>query len=338
MNFSEFRSWFDGRFSIELEKNIQTFSSYSESSDVHDIAEYARLLAKDGKRFRPYMVFLASGFSKEEAEDHFLLFASVELLHLFALIHDDIMDKAEYRHSVSCAHVVFGKKYGEHTGNAVAILLGDLVFSWAYNALTQYTVHHKEYRDRLYKEFHTLVSEVTHGQLLDIISPVQTSLPKEMIVQKMSLKTARYSFVQPLRLGFIASGDTKEDSVFAEAFGLPLGVAFQIQDDLIDTLPTTQTGKSRFTDIQTKQQTLLSWYFFEKASLLYKQQFSSFYGKILSKDDEKSLDILLRESGAYEYIQQESASYIEIAKQAIETHPEKEKWEDVISLIEHRKK
>jgi hypothetical protein len=124
MNFQEFRSWFDERFSFLLQQKIEVFAAHSDSAAVREISAYVELLAANGKRFRPFLVYLSNGFDREIAEDHKDLFFAVELLHLFALIHDDIMDEADTRHGVTCAHKQFDAQYGTAVGEAIDILLG----------------------------------------------------------------------------------------------------------------------------------------------------------------------------------------------------------------------
>ena len=341
MNFSEFRIWFDNNFSNLLEQKIHLFSSLSKNTDVPDIISYVLKIAQNGKRFRPFLIYRASGLYRKDCEKHFLLFASVELLHIFALIHDDIMDEADSRHGVICAHKKFAKKYGESTSKAIGILLGDVVFAWAYECLYEYTAEFPKLRNRIVEEFTRLVSEVTHGQILDVLSPAQPPLNEKAIVEKMTLKTARYSFVQPLRLGFVVCGDNSIDQSFAEDFGLALGIGFQLQDDLLDGAPTIQTGKTRYIDIQSGQQTLLSWYMQHKASSKEQEKFITFFGKKdMYEKEQDQLFELFESSGAHQYIKAQSDLYFTVASEAINTYRTSDsiQWENIISLVQGRKK
>jgi len=339
MNFLEFRTWFDERFSRLLTEKSTTFASYSTSVDVGTIVSYIAEIAQEGKRFRPFLVYRASG-KFTDVQTHFLLLASVEMLHIFALIHDDIMDEADTRHGVVCAHKKFTEQYGETTGNALGILLGDIVFAWAYECLCEYTALVPEHRDRLAQEFIRLVNEVTHGQMLDVLSPVQALLEEEAIIEKMILKTARYSFVQPMRLGFVVAGDHAIDQIFADTYGVALGVGFQLQDDLLDLLPTEETGKSRYTDIQTGQQTIVSNYLFRHPEIRYAQAFTELFRTPLSQDQEHVLGTLLTDSGAIDHIQMMIRQYFTEAREAIAQYRshDAETWSTIVSLVDQRKK
>lgn len=341
MKFSEFRIWFDERFKALLKQKINDFTSKSKSPDIVKIASYIEVVSQDGKRFRPFLIYRASGLERADIEKHFLLFASVELLHIFALIHDDIMDEADTRHGVVSAHKKFTDQYGNKTAESIGILLGDIVFAWAYECLFEYTKSFPNFKDRIVEEFSRLVVEVTHGQILDVLSPVQPQLDEKAIIEKMTLKTARYSFVQPIRIGFVISGDNIVDKNFAEKFGLSLGIAFQLQDDLFDSTTSTETGKTQLVDIGSKQQTLISWYMNNKSTNKQREEFLKFFGnKDLSKNEKNRIVELLNSSGAIEYIKTLSEKYFDEAKQSIKISSVRnpKKWEDVLLLIKDRKK
>ena len=337
MNFAEFRPWFDERFSVLVKEKIASFGGYSDSPEVLDIVSYLAVIAQNGKRFRPFLVYGASGLDSSEAEKHFLIFAAVELVHVFALIHDDIMDRADTRHGVVCAHRKFVAEYGETIAEGVGILLGDILFAWAYECLLEYVTVFPSTQHRIVQEFTRLISEVTHGQLLDILSPAQSSRTQEQIVQKMTLKTARYSFVQPLRLGFIIKGDDAHDQAFAESFGTALGIGFQVQDDLLDTLPVEETGKSRFTDMQTGQQTLLTAYM---QGSVYAHEFGGYFKRALDTQEIEALGALVIQSGAIEYAQKIAQDYFDRAHTAVDTYRtvDRELWRSIVTLIQERKK
>ncbi len=341
MNFLEFRNWFDERFFLLLKQKVEIFNSLSENVDAKVIVSYITTIAQEGKRFRPFLVYCASGIEHEDSNDIFLLLASVELLHIFALIHDDIMDEADTRHGVLCAHKKFTEQYGIATGEAIGILLGDIVFGWAYECLFEYTKKFPNFRDRVIEEFSRLVIEVTHGQLLDVLSPVQSLRSKKEIIEKMTLKTARYSFVQPLCLGFILCGDAPNDISFAESFGLPLGIGFQIQDDILDSESSNETGKTRFLDIQSGQQTLLSWYMQHEATIEEQKEFLDFFGKKdLPESTHNRLAQLLSSSGAMACVRAQSAQYFAEAKRVIQTQRAHDRfmWEEILTLVAERKK
>ncbi len=331
MSFESFRSYFDAAFSAYLEKNIATFSGYSSSPAVAAIAQYAARVASGGKRFRPYLAYVALGV--QDPYEHTELFVAIELLHVFALIHDDIMDNGDTRHGVPCAHRAFATQYDSvRIGDGVAILLGDVVFQWSYEALLSYGESHQAERSLLISIWGELIREVIHGQMLDVISPAQSAYTQELIEQKMYLKTARYSFVQPMRLGFAAAGVLDQNNEFAETFGRALGLMFQLQDDLLDVIEGHD--KSSFLDIETKQQTLLSWYIQTQAQEKYAQSFAQYFGKTLDASDKKNITTLLEESGARSYVQERIDAYYQEALGVAHT----EEWNTLAAMVYARSK
>ena len=250
------------------------------------------------------------------------------------------MDKAETRHDVLCAHRAFAERYGASVAEGVAILLGDIVLVWAYDCLFDYSAQHPATRDDIIRQFKLLLSEVTHGQILDVLSPVQPPLDRDLIEQKMILKTGRYSFVQPLLIGAIVSGATAEKKIFAEQFGLSLGIAFQLQDDILDFGSTEQTGKTSCTDMSARQQTFLSWFMLNEADTALREQFLQYFGKEqLSEEEKETIRTVMGDSGAFDYVKGRIDHHIAQAHAALLTYgKDEEVWKGVIELVVSRKK
>lgn len=337
MDFNTFRTWFDIQFAVLLEQKIKNFTQESASVQVADIAQYTKQIAAKGKRFRPFLAYNA--LLPEKPEDHVLLFVALELLHVFALIHDDIMDQAVTRHGVLCAHQVFSTTHNnKQVGEGVAILLGDLVYQWSYECMFAYTQLFPTHASRLLTTYGELIREVIHGQMLDVIAPAQAPLPIELITQKMYLKTARYSFIQPLRMGFIAQGDAKAlpaQEKFAEHFGKSLGIMFQLQDDIFDI--TEGHEKASFSDIETNQQTVFTWYMQHRAEAGDSTLFSQFLGKKLTIVDRHTVTQLLETSGAKAFVEREIERYHQEAL-AVAIDMKDRIWKEIVALVAHREK
>jgi geranylgeranyl pyrophosphate synthase len=233
----------------------------------------------------------------------------------------------------------FDAQYGTAVGEAIGILLGDIVFAWAYECLMTYTQQYSATSERVQKEFATLVSEVTHGQILDVLSPVQAPLSKEDIIQKMILKTARYSFVQPIALGYAARGIPRD--TFVDSFGIALGIGFQLQDDLLDVVSSTQSGKTSFVDMQAGQQTLLSWYMRSVATESDRILFEAHVGtKDMSDEEKEKCATLLDSAGATTYVREQIKEYFANAQQMVDLHKQSDKhrWQEIIDSVAGRKK
>ncbi len=329
MDFVSFRTWFDERFIPHVEQKVETFLGAHSSQEVGDIVRHVVAVADHGKRFRPFLAYTAH--APENPEEHFSLYAAIELLHVFALIHDDIMDDATTRHSVSCIHTLATERTGsERVGDAMAILLGDAVFQWSHDALREYTKTHPQYRDELSAKFSELVSEVIYGQMLDVLSPTQAPLQEAVITDKMYFKTARYSFIQPMSLGYIAAGTFREKEQFAEGYGRALGLLFQMQDDLFDL--QDNGSKSSFVDIETNQQTILTWYMHHMTTSEIAIRFASYQGKVLSAIERSEVLELIMSAGAYAYVQDQIEAYYQEAL----TFVSEEKWRAIADIVAKR--
>ncbi|MBU3668869.1 MAG: hypothetical protein FGM57_02795 [Candidatus Taylorbacteria bacterium] len=325
MNLQEFREWFDVQFDRKIEEKISTYNTYSTSEDVHAIVTYVKQVAAHGKRFRPYLAYIALG--SEKPEEHIDLFVAIEFLHLYAIIHDDIMDNGSMRHGVACAHRKFTELYfAQRVGGSLAILLGDLVFQWSYESLWSYVRTYPSTQERILGVFNELVGEVIHGQMIDVVSPTKDTYPLSLIIQKMYLKTARYSFVHPIRLGYIAKGENGDE--FAESFGGALGTMFQIQDDMIDV--SVQSNKSSFLDIETNQQTILSWYMRNEADAKHQDEFKTYIGRSLTDAEKANLSGIFEESGAYAYVKKEIDRYFE---KAIQSARDSDVWKGIAHMV-----
>lgn len=169
-------------------------------------------LAGKGKRLRPYFCYLGYlGYGGIKTDKVFPAAMAIELFHLFALIHDDIMDKADKRRGITTIHRAFGLSAG--------ILAGDLVLCLAQDLMP----------DNLY--WQKLKQEVIIGQFLDV--NVRKKTEKE-IWKIMELKTARYTVLRPLQIGAFLTGACQKNIEKIADFAIPTGIAFQLQDDLLD--------------------------------------------------------------------------------------------------------
>lgn len=228
----------------------------------------ASLYRAGGKRLRPCLVYCghaASGHSAEYARQNLAyLAAAIEMLHTFALLHDDVMDRSELRRGHPTAHRWFSnlhhptKLAGEDDwfGNSAAIVAGDLAFVWADELLDRLDVDDATFR-RVRGVFDVLRREVIAGQYLDL----RLSGPWATDQQALSvalLKSARYSVTRPLHIGATLAG--ADDATIASlcAYGDAVGIAFQLRDDVLGVFgDPTVTGKGNAEDLRSGKASLL---------------------------------------------------------------------------------
>ena len=259
-----------------------------------------KLLLSGGKRIRPYMAYLAyvtEGGTSEE--DMFRVGIALELFHMFALVHDDIIDKGLIRHGVPTTQVFIAERISDsplrdisHTADGIALLVGDLLFSWSYELIGGFR------NEEMISIFSRMVSEVVAGQALDVSFTLKASVSSKEITEKNELKTARYTFVNPMQIGRACAKSMLNVDTYTK-LGLALGQAFQIQDDLLDVVGTVQvTGKEPFIDIEVGQHTLITQYVFDHGTEHDQEMLRSVFGKKLSVHDREALLALFTKTGA----------------------------------------
>jgi len=224
-------------------------------------------VGRRGKRIRP-MLLLGSYriFGGERAiEDVSLMRSalSLELLHAFILIHDDVIDQSERRRRLPTFHKLVEERLGKtedaaRTGENVAMVVGDILFAMAVDTLRS-TDFAPGLRDSALGHFLRYISDTGAGEIYDILLGKRdiARVAETDILRMYTLKTTRYTFEAPLVLGAILAG-VGED-VLRELAELiePVGLAFQIQNDLIEYSQFKGVDRMRQTDLLEGKKTLL---------------------------------------------------------------------------------
>ncbi len=251
MSYQAFRNDFSLRFTACLEECIADAKQVVPAGTVLDPLLTATLAVgtASGKRVRPYLAHLAARSAGATVQTDKLEY-SLELIHLFALIHDDIMDRADVRHGMPTIHAALRDRLGSDHADWQAMLMGDLVYTWAWRQLTSDPA-----LQSALPEVSRLLQEVVLGQSLDLDASLHTVLSAEQFATKTLLKTARYSVVGPMRAGFAVAG-AEHLMEFAEHFGTAVGYAFQLQDDYLDLFQENDVlGKPGGLDVAHHQHT-----------------------------------------------------------------------------------
>ena len=237
-DLATFKKEFDIHLKKFLESKISNIKHHTKNRFVIDYINHANEIAiLGGKRIRPFIAYLSYFAFGGEEKEIIKVLVSLEIFHLFALIHDDIMDEDKIRHGISTSHLYIAQelkkresKNYEHYGLSQAILVGDLFFSWAWEILSLNS------KNDVRKLFSEMVDETAIGQMLDIESKSNKNMSSDLMYEINYLKTARYTFIYPLLIGASLSRDLKVDEKkFLKELGLNLGMAFQAQDDIFDS-------------------------------------------------------------------------------------------------------
>jgi geranylgeranyl diphosphate synthase type I len=214
-----------------------------------------------------YWGFRAVRAPHDEAEDAALLQAAsaLELLHASALVHDDYMDASDTRRGRPSVHRAFSADHvqagwrgsPEQYGAAGAILLGDLLLSWSDELLRTCELPDDVLLGAL-RCFDLTRTEVITGQFLDVSVQARGDADVEQSMRVLRYKSAKYSIERPLHMGVALAGGNDDIRDALSAYGLPLGEAFQLRDDLLGVFgDPVVTGKPAGDDLSEGKRTVL---------------------------------------------------------------------------------
>jgi len=242
------------------------------SADLRPLAEVARAAVLDGgKRLRPTFAYWGwrSVLPADEPGTDALLraAASLELLQACALVHDDLLDASDTRRGQPAAHVRFGAHHTDQGwpgepgsfGSAGALLLGDLLLSWAEEMFADAAAGlPAAHAPGARREFDLMRTEVVAGQFLDVLAQRRGDYSADEAVAVIRLKTSKYTVARPLLLGAAAAGGDQRLRAELAAYGHAVGEAFQLRDDLLGVFgDPAETGKPAGDDLREGKRTLL---------------------------------------------------------------------------------
>ncbi len=203
---------------------------------------FAYISAYSGKRIRPVVFFLVQGLKSRPETNTASLAVMLELFHVASLLHDDVIDNAETRRKHKTVHEIWGNK--------AAILTGDYLLAKVIGLAAEWPQHH------IIKIVASTALHMGSGELRQNLSSVPDALEKKSYMETIRLKTA-VLFRTAAELGGLVSSASSAEMEALKDFGEKLGLAFQIQDDILDlTGHEIQMGKPRFQDLNEKKATL----------------------------------------------------------------------------------
>jgi geranylgeranyl diphosphate synthase type I len=238
------------------------------SSDLSPVSEtLTTFLLDSGKRLRPlfaYAGFAASGGSLEKPIVRAI--AALELLQACALIHDDLMDGSDTRRGKPSIHRHFESIHNENNldgsasqyGISAAVLLGDLALVWSDQMLNSAGLSTEQY-SRVVPYYNEMRVELMAGQFLDIHEQTQMNTSVDRSMKIARYKSGKYTIERPLHLGAaVTESSTPEKFAALSSYGLPLGEAFQLRDDLLGVFgDPSVTGKPAGDDLREGKRTVL---------------------------------------------------------------------------------
>lgn len=227
-----------------IEEEVSKLNLPQEPSNLYDPLRY--FLSLGGKRMRPILTLLAAELFGAKAKDAMNAALAIEVFHNFSLIHDDIMDEAPLRRNQATVHTKWNAN--------IAILSGDVLLVKAYELLAD-----QEQGDlrRLLQLFNKTAVEVCEGQQMDMDFESMSEVSIEQYTDMIRLKTS-VLLGCALEMGAIAAGASDENCQLIYEYGLNIGLAFQIQDDVLDLYADPEKfGKQVGGDVMSNKKTML---------------------------------------------------------------------------------
>jgi geranylgeranyl diphosphate synthase type I len=332
MNAKEYLAEYKKEFDVFLKKYFK--EKKKSFKKIDPLAEEAvKILEKftlsGGKRVRPAMVyygFLLGGGKINDKKKIIEASMSIELIHSFLLIHDDIIDRDEKRHGVDTVHEsykkiaerFFPKTNKNHFGTSMAIIAGDLAASMANEILFKSNFSAKTILKAL-NQLQKIVYTTIPGEMLDVVMEARGKSTEEEILKMHEGKTAFYTFEGPLHLGItLAENKSKKLLKNISDYSLAIGKAFQIRDDILGVFGDEQKlGKPVGSDVIENKQTLLTLKALQKANSKQKSTINNLLGKKdLTSAELEAFRKIIMETGSLEYSNQLANKF---SKQAIKS-------------------
>jgi geranylgeranyl diphosphate synthase type I len=227
-----------------------------------------------GKRLRPAFCYWGwRGAGAPDCAEIVIAAASLELLQAAALIHDDLMDDSDTRRGRPSVHRRFAGRIAAggqarrwtDFGAAAAILVGDLCLSWCDEMIETCGIP-AEPLLRAKPAFQRMRTEVMAGQYLDVLAQVTGGTDADRALRVVRYKSAKYTVERPLHLGGLLASACPELIAAYSAYGLPIGEAFQLRDDVLGVFgDPAVTGKPAGDDVREGKRTLLVALAYERA-------------------------------------------------------------------------
>lgn len=259
---------------MDINNEILKLDWKREPYGLYEPIEYT--LAAGGKRVRPQLAMIASQLFGGKDEEVLPAALALEVFHNFTLLHDDVMDHAEVRRGRPTVHV----KWNENT----AILSGDQMLIEAYKLLSGVPA---DKLPTVLQLFNKMATEICEGQQYDVDFESQEHVAIEEYLKMIRLKTA-VLLATALKMGsYIAGASTEQQDMLYE-FGINIGLAFQIQDDILDVWGNPETfGKAVGGDISCNKKTYVALTAMQLADSTTRKELEQWFTQVLTDNTEK---------------------------------------------------
>ena len=316
-------SWDQAGFRERLQKALDDFLDEMAERlapmgpDAARLLDEGRRCVSGGKRFRAAFCWwgyrAVADVDDEAAQEEALLraCAALEMLHASALVHDDYMDASDTRRGRPATHRAFARAHrddrwrgdADQYGAAAAILLGDLLLSWSDELLRRCGLPADRVSAAL-EIFDSCRTEVSTGQFLDVSVQARGRADVDAAMTVLRYKSAKYSIERPLHIGASLAGAGPAQLAELTAFGLPLGEAFQLRDDLLGVYgDPAATGKPAGDDLVEGKRTVLVALALDGATAEDAARLDAALGSPLDQAQVSELRRIIDYSGAHDHVE-----------------------------------
>ncbi len=277
------------------------------SSDVVLINQIAdHIIASGGKRLRPMLHVLAAGAAGYGGDQHIKLAAVIEFIHTSTLLHDDVVDESDLRRGRKTANALWG--------NAASVLVGDFLYSRSFQLMVELDDM------RVMRILANTTNTIAEGEVLQLLNIGNADVDEAAYLAVIERKTA-VLFAAATELGGVLGGLPEEQIAALRRYGMELGYAFQIADDLLDYVSDADTlGKNIGDDLAEGKPTLPLIYAMQKAD---PEQVQSLRHAIEhgGLDSLERIVAAIRDSGALDRTHERAVQHAKAARAALETLP-----------------
>ncbi|MDO8463934.1 MAG: octaprenyl diphosphate synthase [Gallionella sp.] len=273
---------------------------HSEVMLINQVGEY--IINSGGKRLRPALVILSADAFGYRGEYHHNLAAVVEFIHTATLLHDDVVDESALRRGRETANALFG--------NAASVLVGDFLYSRAFQMMVEVG------EMRVKQTLADATNTIAEGEVLQLLNCHDADVDAANYMRVIHCKTAKL-FEAAMRLGAILGAASAADEEAAAQYGMHLGTAFQLVDDVLDySADEAQTGKHLGDDLAEGKPTLPLIYAMQHGT---PEQAAVVRGAIERGDVEKFDEVLqiIHATGALNFTRHQAMREAELACAAI---------------------
>jgi geranylgeranyl diphosphate synthase, type I len=349
MDFKEtlldFKKKIDKEIVLYLDKAIA--ESKKQDTVIVDALRYVKKFTlAGGKRIRSALMYYGYlGAGGKEKEKMLKASVSIELVHMFLLIHDDVIDRDIERHgmeTVNRRYEKIGARYfpgkdPKHFGNSMAIIIGDMIAALGNQIIFSSGFNEKSIMMAL-SRLQSIISCTGIGEAKDFYIEHRGEATEKDILEMYEYKTAKYTIEGPLHLGTILGGMDEKYLSAISRYAIPVGIAFQIQDDILGIFGDEEKlGKEVGSDIEEGKITLLVVKAREKANREQRSILDGILGKKnLSEKDIEKFRSVISETGALGYANAIANRYIKKGKKELETLKiEKEAKDFLLGMAEY---